>query len=323
MSILNRRTLLTVAPAALCAPALLAGAAPVLAKAPLVNAVTPAFYRFKLGEFEITALHDGEGARPLDASFVKNAPLEAVQKTLSDNHLPTDKILITFTALLVNTGSKLVLIDTGFADNGGPSNGRVAAALKAAGYTPDQVDVVLLSHFHGDHLQGARLKDGKLTYPNAEIMVPEPEWAFWMDDAKMAAAPDAMKGAFGGVRRVLAPAAKDVKRFKWGDEVVTGITAVEAAGHTPGHTAFAIVSGNAKLMYVADITNNPLLFATNPEWKIMFDMDADKAIATRKRILDMAATDKFRVSFYHASFPATGFISKEGAGYRYVPAQWS
>lgn len=323
MSFLSRRTLLGATPALLAAPALLGRAAPARAKAPLVTAASPAFYRFKLGDFEVTALHDGEGARPLDASFVKNAPLEAVQKTLADNYLPTDKIVISFTALLVNTGSKLVLIDTGFADNGGPTNGRVAAAMKAAGYTPDQVDVVLLSHFHGDHLQGARLKDGKLTYPNAEIMVPEPEWAFWMDDAKMSAAPDAMKGAFAGVRRVLAPAAGDVKRFKWGDEVVTGITAVEASGHTPGHTAFAIVSGNAKLMYLADITNNPVLFATNPEWKIMFDMDADKAIASRKRILDMAATDKFRVSFYHASFPATGFVAKEGAGYRFVPAQWS
>ena len=323
MSFLSRRTLLAATPALLAAPALVGRAAPALAKAPLVTAASPAFYRFKLGDFEVTALHDGEGARPLDASFVKNAPLEAVQKTLADNYLPTDKIVISFTALLVNTGAKLVLIDTGFADNGGPTNGRVAAAMKAAGYTPDQVDVVLLSHFHGDHLQGARLKEGKLTYPNAEIMVPEPEWAFWMDDAKMSAAPDAMKGAFAGVRRVLAPSAGDVKRFKWGDEVVTGITAVEASGHTPGHTAFAIVSGNAKLMYLADITNNPVLFATNPEWKVMFDMDADKAIATRKRILDMAATDKFRVSFYHASFPATGFVAKEGAGYRFVPAQWS
>jgi len=323
MSFLSRRTLLAATPALLAAPALVGRAAPALAKAPLVTAASPAFYRFKLGDFEVTALHDGEGARPLDASFVKNAPLEAVQKTLADNYLPTDKIVISFTALLVNTGAKLVLIDTGFADNGGPTNGRVAAAMKAAGYTPDQVDVVLLSHFHGDHLQGARLKEGKLTYPNAEIMVPEPEWAFWMDDAKMSAAPDAMKGAFAGVRRVLAPSAGDVKRFKWGDEVVTGITAVEASGHTPGHTAFAIVSGNAKLMYLADITNNPVLFATNPEWKIMFDMDADKAIASRKRILDMAATDKFRVSFYHASFPATGFVAKEGAGYRFVPAQWS
>lgn len=326
--ILTRRRLfstsLATGSALVAAPALFRGfSAPAEAKAPIAGAKAPSFYRFKLGEFEITALHDGEFARPLDASFVRNAPLEDVQKTLADNFLPTDKLTLTFTALLVNTGSKLVLIDTGFADNGGPTNGRVVAAMKAAGIEPSMVDAVVFSHFHGDHLQGARSKAGQLVYPNAEMMVPTPEWDFWMDDAKMAAAPEGMKGAFAGVHRVLKPNAADVKRFKWGDEVVTGITAVEAAGHTPGHTAFVIASGNAKMMYVADITNTPVLFATNPEWKVMFDMDPDKAIATRKRILDMAATDKLQLSFYHASFPSTGFIAKAGAGYRFVPVQWS
>lgn len=306
------------------APALIKGlSGPAEAKAPIVGKAAPSFYRFKVGEFEVTALHDGEFARPLDAGFVRNAPLADVQKTLADNFLPTDKLMLTFTALLVNTGSKLVLIDTGFNDNGGPTNGRVVSGMKAAGIDPSMVDVVLFSHFHGDHLQGARSKAGQLVYPNAELMVPAPEWDFWMDDTKMAAAPDGMKGAFAGVHRVLMPNAADVKRFKWGDEVVTGITAVEAAGHTPGHTAFAIVSGNAKMMYVADITNTPVLFATNPEWKVMFDMEPDRAVATRKRILDMAATDKLQLSFYHASFPATGFIARAGAGYRFVPAQWS
>jgi glyoxylase-like metal-dependent hydrolase (beta-lactamase superfamily II) len=325
---ISRRSVLTTTTLAgtalVAAPAILRGvSSPALAKAPIVGAQGPSFYRYKLGEFEIIALHEGEFTRPLDASFVRNAPLEAVQKTLADAFLPTDKLTISFTAVLVNTGSKLVLIDTGFNDNGGPTNGRTVAAMKAAGIEPSMVDTVILSHFHGDHLQGLRNKAGEIVYPNAEIMVPEAEWAFWMDDARMAAAPDAMKGAFQGVRRVLAPAAKDVKQFKWGQEIVTGITTVDASGHTPGHTAFVIASGNAKMMYVADTTNTPVLFATNPEWKVMFDMDADKAVATRKRILDMAAADKIRLAFYHASFPATGFIAKEGAGYRFVPAQWS
>ena len=323
-SALSRRQVFGAGAALVAAPAVLTGlAAPAAAKAPLAGVQAPSFYRFKLGEFEVTALHEGAFTRPLDANFVRNAPLEEVQKVLAEAFLPTDKLTISFTTLVVNTGSKLVLLDTGFNDNGGPTNGKTVAQLKAAGIEPKDIDAVVLSHFHGDHLQGARSKAGALVYPNAEILAPAKEWEFWMDDAKMAAAPDGMKGAFGGVRRVLAPNAKDVTRFEWGKEVAPGITAVDASGHTPGHTAFVIASGNAKMMYVADITNTPTLFARNPEWKVMFDMDADKAIATRKKILDMAATEKMQISFYHANFPSTGFVAKEGNGYRFVPASWS
>lgn len=323
----NRRDFLartTLGTALVAAPSILTGiSAPALAKAPFVGTQAPSFYRYKFGEFEITALHEGEFTRPLDANFVRNAELKDVQDVLAESYLPTDKINISFTTVVVNTGSKLVLVDTGFHDNGGPTNGKTVAQLKAAGIEPKDIDVVLLTHFHGDHLQGARAKDGKLVYPNAEVIVPENEWAFWMDDAKMAAAPEGMKGAFGGVHRVLKPNAADVKRVKWGTEVVTGITAVEAAGHTPGHTIYALSSGGKTMLLVADITNLPALFVRKPEWQVMFDMDPAQAIATRKRVLDMAVTDKLQVAFYHAPFPATGYISKDGTGYRFVPVQWS
>lgn len=321
MMTLDRRMLMGAAAA--LAGTTMTGTGPALAEAPLAKTQLPGAYRFKLGDFEVTALHDGAGSRPLDANFVKNASLADVQAELAANFLPTDTLTISFTALLVNTGSKLILLDTGFADNGGPTNGRIAGGLKAAGVDPKAIDAVVISHFHGDHISGLRAKDGALVYPNAEIHVPEAEWAFWMDDAKMAAAPEGMRGGFQGARRVFAPIAKDVKQFAWGKEPVSGITAIDAKGHTPGHTAFAIASGKNTLLYVADITNNPVLFAKNPDWTAVFDMDGPQAIATRKKILDMAATDKLGVSFYHASFPATGNVAKDGAGYRFVPAAYS
>jgi glyoxylase-like metal-dependent hydrolase (beta-lactamase superfamily II) len=140
-----------------------------------------------------------------------------------------------------------------------------------------------------------------------------------MNDERMASAPEGMKPAFANVRRVFGPRAKDVKQFQWGNEPVTGITAIDAHGHTPGHTAFAVASGNGKLLVMSDTTNNPVLFARKPEWTAVFDMNGEQAIATRRRLLDMAAADKLQVSFYHAAFPATGHIARDGGGYQMVP----
>ena len=149
-----------------------------------------------------------------------------------------------------------------------------------------------------------------------------PEWAFWMDDAKMAQAPEGQKAAFNNVRRVFGPVAKDVTRYEWGKEIVPGITAVDAHGHTPGHTAFALASGTGRLLVMSDTTNDPNIFARNPEWSAVFDMDGPQAVTTRKKLLDMAAAEKMQASFYHAPFPATGYIVRDGAGYDMVPAAW-
>lgn len=293
------------------------------AKAPLAGVPAAGVYRFKLGEFEVTTLNEGAASRPLDASFVRNADFKDVQGLLAENHLPTDKWINSFTPLVVNTGSKVILFDTGFADNGGPTNGRTVAHLKAAGIQPEQVDEIVISHFHGDHISGLRGKDGKLVYPNAQILVPEVEWNHWMDDAKMAQLPENARGGWMNARRVFSPIAADVKKFKWGSELTSGVTAVDASGHTPGHTAFVIASGNAKFMYVADLTNNPLVFARNPEWRAIIDEDGPQAVASRRRILDMAANEKMQLSFYHANFPATGFVTKSGNGFTFVPATWN
>ena len=314
----SRRTFLAAGPA-LGAAALTPGAASAQAAG---GASVSGYYRYKVGDIEVTAFHEGTGARPLDAAFVRNAPLDQVQAALAKAFLPTDKLNITFTTLVLKTGGKTVLIDTGFADNGGPTTGQTYRNLPAAGIDPKAIDTVVFSHFHGDHIQGARLKDGTLAYPNARMMVPEPEWAFWMDEGQMSRAPDGLKPGFQAVRRVFGPEASKVERFAWGKEILPGITALEAPGHTPGHTIFAIASGNARLLAVSDITNHPALFVRNPDWSAVFDMDADQARATRRRVLDMAAADKLQLAFYHAPFPATGHIAKDGNGFEFVPVQW-
>ncbi|MEZ0171467.1 MBL fold metallo-hydrolase [Microvirga sp. TS319] len=282
----------------------------------------PGFYRYKVGDIEVTAVNDGFAQRPLEG-FVKNAELKDVQAAMQEAFLPGDALPITFNTLVLNRGGRLTLIDTGNGDMGAPTSGRWMENFRAAGFDPSQVDTVVISHFHGDHINGLRLKDGTAVFPNAEVMVPEPEWAFWMDDTRMNQAPEGMKGAFQGVRRVFGPIAESVKRYGMDKEIVPGLTSVAAPGHTPGHTAYILSSGSGRLMIMSDITNHPALFVRHPDWSAVFDMDADQARATRHRMLDMAASERAQVAFYHAPFPSTGHIAKEGNGYRFVPVQWS
>jgi glyoxylase-like metal-dependent hydrolase (beta-lactamase superfamily II) len=225
--------------------------------------------------------------------------------------------------LVINNGGRLTVIDTGNGEFGAPTSGQWQTNFRGAGFDPAQVSTVIISHFHGDHINGLRRKDGAAVFPNAEVMVPAAEWAFWMDEGQMSRAPEGMRGAFQGVHRVFDPMAKDVKQYEPGKEIVPGVTTVAAPGHTPGHTAYMISSGSGKLMMVSDITNHPALFVRNPDWAAVFDMDADQARQTRRRILDMAAAERTQLSFYHAPFPATGFIAKEGDKFRFVPMQWS
>lgn len=278
------------------------------------------FKRMKLGAMEIVALHDGALRRPLGEEFVRNAPLEQVKSLLSSQNLPTEYVDIPFTAFLVVSGGTKFLIDTGFADNGPPTTGQLRANLAAAGYKPEDINHVILSHYHGDHINGVRAKGGSLVYPNAKIHVPAPEHAFWMDDARMEAAPPAMKGAFQNVRRVLGslPADKLVQ-FQPGAELAPGIVSSAAYGHTPGMAVFTVTSEGQSFMYVADVTNIPSLFARSPEWAVQFDMDAEMARQTRRRIFDQVVKDNMVAGGFHFPFPAFGKLEAAGKGYQFVP----
>jgi glyoxylase-like metal-dependent hydrolase (beta-lactamase superfamily II) len=324
MTQVTRRTLLA-AGAAAGAAAATAGpfsATPSLAAAPAAGKQVPGIYRYKIGEFEVTAFNDGVVKVPKLDAMVVNAPLPEIEQAVEAAFIPKDNVQVPFNPLLVNTGKNLVLFDVGFADNGSPTQGKLLANLEAAGVDPKTIDTVIISHFHPDHISGIRAKAGAASFPNAEIMVPAPEWTYWNDEGELGKAPQVWKGAFANVKRVFDPIAKDVKRFEFGKELVPGVTSVDARGHSPGHSAFVIASGNAKLMYIADVTNHPVLFARNPEWRLWADMIPDQALTTRRKLLDMLAAERMPMAGYHYPFPALGYIAKLGNGYDFVPANW-
>ncbi|KPF70505.1 MBL fold metallo-hydrolase [beta proteobacterium AAP99] len=301
------------------APAPAPAAAPAPAPAPnfgTPNLPAPGFRRMKLGSAEIIALNCGVARRPLAEGFVRNAPLADVQAALKAANLPTEFVDIGFTAFLVVDGKRRILMDTGNGQFGAPTTGRMLANLEAAGFKADDIDTVVITHFHGDHINGLRNRDGSLVFAKAKVWVPEMEWAHWMDDAKMNAVPEAQRGGFNNSRRVFNnyPAAQ-LERFKPGHDFGAGVKAIEAYGHTPGHTLFEVTQGRDKFLYVGDLSNVPELFVRNPDWAVQFDMDAEAARVTRRRVLDRAAADKVMVGGYHFPFPAFGRIEKMGNGF--------
>jgi glyoxylase-like metal-dependent hydrolase (beta-lactamase superfamily II) len=284
------------------------------------SVVQVGFRKQKIGDIEVIALNDGVTRRALGEEFVKNAKLNDVQDLLKSQGLPTEYIDVPYTAFLLVIGNRKILIDTGFADNGPSTTGRLVANLNAAGLKAEDIDTVILSHYHGDHINGVRNKAGQLVYPKAKIMVPTVEHAFWMDDNRMAQAPEAMKGAFANVRRVLGGLSSDqLVQFEPGTEVAPGLMSRAAYGHTPGHTLFVAESKGEKFAYLADLTNIPQLFARNPDWAVQFDMNADAAREVRRRVFDMMVNEKMIAGGFHFPFPAFGRIEKMGNGFDFKP----
>jgi glyoxylase-like metal-dependent hydrolase (beta-lactamase superfamily II) len=321
---ISRRALLTGAAFAAASTIAPFAGLPAHAAAPFAGKQAPSFYRSKLGGFEITVVSDGARAIPLSPTFVRNVNIEQVLAVAEAAYMPKGSIVAPFNPIVVNTDSKLVLIDTGYGPGIAPTVGLLPATLAAAGIDPKSVDIVLISHMHGDHILGIKNPDGSLAFPNAEIKVPAVDWAHWMSDENMSRAPEGFqKTSFGFNRKVFSSLKDKVTRFDWGKEVAPGITAVETAGHTPGHTSFMIASGSSKLFFQADVSIVPDLFLRNPDWQVMFDSEPDKAVVTRRRVYDMASADKLLVAGYHFPFPGLGYIEKAGTGYRLVPAAWS
>lgn len=297
---LTRRNLLTTG-AALPFAGLAASTA--FAEAPLLGPSMASHRRFMIGDFEVTTILAGTAPRENPQGiFGMNVSAEEFATVSANNFLSTDVSNFFFTPTLVNTGAELVLFDTGL---NGPAT---VAAIASAGYTPEQVDIIVLTHMHGDHIGGI-MTDGMPTFPNARYVTGQVEFDHWANAEN--------QGFEANVR----PMADRMTFIGDGDDVVSGLTGMAAFGHTPGHMVYRLDSAGSGLMIFADLANHPVWSLARPEWEVRFDADKEGAAASRRKVLDMIAADRIPAIGYHMPFPAVGYVDAGGAdaAYRWVP----
>ena len=279
-------------------------------------------HRYSIGDIEVTVLSDGFRMVPLDG-FIMNASKDEIAAALAAAGLPTDKSRNTYSPIVLTTGGKRVLFDTGngeavFNESKG-ERGRLNHNLAEAGIDRGSIDTVVITHFHSDHVNGLLMPDGTPAFPNAEIKVPEVEWNFWMDDGEMSrASKGRMTELFANNRRVFDKLNRKVTPYAWDSEVAPGVTAVGTPGHSIGHTSYMVQSRGQRVFVQSDVCNHFALFAPHPGWHGFFDQDPPKAEATRRRVYDMLAADQVPVQAYHFPFPALARVEKAGEGYRVV-----
>ena len=327
--ITRRQMLVGTAATAFAAAVPFAASSPVGAAAPAAGRQAPGFYRYKVGSIEVTVVTDGINRRPVTDDFVLNAKKDEVNAALAAAFMEKDVLVGPYNPIVVNTGAKLAVIDTGFgeaayrASQG--ANGQFLINLAAAGIDANTVDTVILSHYHGDHMNGLLRIDNSLAFPNAEILVPAPEHKYWMDDGELSRAPTPrIEGLFKNVRRVMrGEVLKRVRTYEWNQEVIPGVTAVGTPGHSPGHTNHIVASGASKVYVQGDLTHAPFLFVRNPGWHPFFDHDPMQAEVMRRKVYDMLVAEKMLVQGFHYPFPALAHVEKTATGYREIPVAWN
>jgi glyoxylase-like metal-dependent hydrolase (beta-lactamase superfamily II) len=284
------------------------------------QAPAASFRKYKVGDIEVFSLSDGVWEKPHDEAFIKGVTVDQTKAALKAGGQPDAFVPIPFTVLAVRTGGRLVLIDsgTGGGQAGGPKAGTLAQSMTAAGLNPKDVKTIIVSHFHGDHIFGLMAKDTNAqTYPDAEIIVPAAELKWWLQPVD--SIPQPRQGLAKRIQATF-PTWKNVRPVDGETELVKGIRAIPAPGHTQGHTAHLIGSGRQQMLVTADATNLPALFVKNPDWQAQFDHVPDQAVATRKKLFDRAIADKSMVAGYHWGLPNVGTIAKDGNGYAFKPA---
>ncbi|MCO6049067.1 MBL fold metallo-hydrolase [Mesorhizobium sp. RP14(2022)] len=278
---------------------------------------SPGFHQFKFGEWEITAVLDGlrpgEGPHP---TFGANQPAEVVEALMEKNFLPPRQMVNGFTPVLIRTGSEMILFDTGMGPGGRENNlGLLRARMGQAGFSPESVTLVVITHMHGDHIGG--LMEGEApAFPNASYVFGQKEWDFWTADERLEGP---TQGNAQAVRKNVMPLRERAVFVSEGNGVAPGITAIEAFGHTPGHLIFRLESGGKTLMLTADTANHYVASLQKPDWEVRFDMDKAQAAATRKKVFGQIADERLPFIGYHMPFPALGYVERFEDGFRFMP----
>lgn len=318
---MSRRAMLGAA-ASLAAMPLISGQS--RAAAPFRNELPPAWYRFRLGEFEATVISDGRLPLGKPAPAFPASPPQEIVGLLEGSFLPPDAATLEQNVLVLNTGRQLILFDTGMGDSMGdigkmfgPTTGKMLTNLRAAGFKPEEIDLVVLTHAHSDHCWGLVDAAGKPVFPNAQVALSEIDLKYWTDDANKRG-PDFMGPFIDGAKKNLSAYRDRMVMVQDGKEVAPGVVALATPGHTLGHHCYAITSGNKVMVNTGDLAHHHVLLLRKPLWEFAYDTDPKLSAQTRVKMLDRLAQDKHAVLSYHFPWPGLGHIIRDGEAYAWA-----
>lgn len=281
-------------------------------------------YRFRVGEIAATVLSDGVIGGP-PRIYASDAQEVELQEALRRAFLPADHLTLNLNTLLIETGGRRILLEAGAGQTMGPNGGRIFASLAASGLTANDIDIVVVSHTHPDHVGNLRTVTGEKTFPRARVFAPKPDWDFFVrndPDLSYMPVPEDFRRRFGAaIKRSVEPVARDIELYEAGAEIVPGLTTIAAAGHTPGMVSFLVHSGTDQLLLTADLAYHPVVNIDRP-WRPGPDRDKEAALGARRRIFDRAATERIPVLGFHYPFPGLGHLLRTDTGYAWVPANW-